>query len=371
MIAKSAKSAKPAKPAKSAKSAKTTKPARDDLKTGYVFDPIFLRHTQPGHPESARRLEAIVTELETSSLLAELQPASTRAATVEELTRIHPLSMIEYVQDVSQAGGGQLDPDTYANAHTFSAASVAAGSLIDLTLTVVHGGLRNGFALVRPPGHHATHDRSMGFCVFSNVALAAKAALAQGGLERIAIVDFDVHHGNGTQAVCEDDPSILFLSTHQYPYYPGTGGLQETGRGEGEGTTINFPLPAGVGDTGFETLYTEVLVPALQRFVPQLILVSAGYDAHWQDPLAGLGLSLQGMARISKILVKLAEQMCEGKIVFTLEGGYDMEVLKQGVANSIRALLGRDDFTDSIGPCPYPEPDLAEFLAEVKRIHLG
>lgn len=339
------------------------------LSTGYVYDPIFLKHTQRGHPESAQRLEAIMQELESSGLLASLQHVPSRAATPDELSYVHPSSYIEQVKAISQSGGGYLDPDTYTNSHTYDAAVVAAGSLIDLTLDVIDGKLKNGFGFVRPPGHHALPNRGMGFCIFSNVAIAAKAAQRKRGIDRVAIVDFDVHHGNGTQAVFEEDPSVLYVSSHQYPHYPGTGTLREIGRGKGTGTIINFPLPAGVGDEGFQAIYNEVLIPAMRRFKPQLIIVSAGYDCHWSDPLASLGLSLTGMAWISQTLVNLAEDLTGGKIVFALEGGYNLDVLSVGVANSVKALLGRDDFSDPPGESPRREPDLTEYLAELKKIH--
>ncbi len=337
--------------------------------TGYVYDPIFLKHTQPGHPEGAQRLEAILQELESSGLLASLQQIPSRAATIEELSYVHPASHIEKIQAISQRGGGYLDPDTYTTPETYDAAAMAAGSLLDLTLAVVDGQVENGFAFVRPPGHHATRTRAMGFCIFSNVALAAKAAQMQRDLERIAIVDFDVHHGNGTQDVFEDDPSVLYASTHQYPHYPGTGRMDEIGRGEGTGTIINIPLSAGVGDEGFKKMYRDVLVPVVQRFQPQLLMVSAGYDCHWNDPLAGLGLSLTGMTWVAQTLVKLAEELCEGKIVFALEGGYNLDVLRAGAANSVKVLMGRDDLVDPFGVSPRREPDLAEYLETLKQIH--
>jgi len=340
-----------------------------NITTGYVYDPIFLKHTQPGHPESAQRLKAILAELESSGVLASLRQIPSRAATLEELSYVHPISHIERAKQISQAGGGYFDPDTYATRDTYDAAVTAVGSLIDLTLAVIDGQVNDGFAFIRPPGHHAMPDGAMGFCIFSNVAIAAKAVQLQRGLERVAIVDFDVHHGNGTQAIFEADPTVLYTSTHQYPHYPGTGSLREIGRGKGEGFTVNFPLPAGVGDGGFQKIYTEALIPVMRRFNPQLILVSAGYDCHWNDPLASLGLSLTGMAWISQTLVKLAEEVCTGKIVFALEGGYNLDVLSVGVANSVKALLGRDDFTDPLGKSPRREPDLTEYLAEVKKIH--
>ncbi len=337
--------------------------------TGYVYDPIFLKHTRPGHPENDRRLEAIMQELTSSGLLEFLRQTPSREASVEELASVHQAQYIERIQAISKSGGGNLDPDTYTTANTYTAAAVAAGSMIDLTLNVCDETLENGFACLRPPGHHALPARGMGFCIFNNVAIAAKIAQTRRNIERVAIVDFDVHHGNGTQAVFEDDPSVLYISSHQYPYYPGTGNMKETGTGEGAGTTLNLPLPAGTGDARFQRLYNDILIPAVRRFNPQVMLVSAGYDNHWEDLLASLGLSLTGQAWISQTLVTLAGEVCEGKIVFALEGGYNLNVLEKGVENSVKALLHRDDFEDSLGPSRRREPDLDEYIKEVKSLH--
>ncbi len=338
-------------------------------KTGYVYDPLFLKHTQPHHPESARRLEVILSRLEADDLLSAMQEIPVRQATPEELTSVHPEPFIRRVEDISRSGGGMLDPDTYANEFTYPAAVTAAGSLIELTLSVLDGRVNNGYALIRPPGHHATRTQSMGFCIFNNVALAAQVAHLVRRLERVAIVDFDVHHGNGTQDIFEEDAGVFYISTHQHPLYPGTGGLRETGRGKGKGYTLNLPLPAGVGDEGFNRLYREIIFPLLHRFQPQLLLISAGYDAHWNDPLSDMGLSLTGLARISQMLVEQAQTLCQGRIVFTLEGGYHPVALSIGVANSIKALLGRSDFLDPLGKATVPEPDLHDYLQEVKKIH--
>ncbi len=338
--------------------------------TGYVYDPLFLQHSQAGHPEDAYRLEVIWQVLQETGLLAELEQVPARPATRDELTAVHPASHLDQLAAWCRRGGGMLDIDTYATQHSYEAASLAAGGLIDLTLAVIRGELRNGFALVRPPGHHATADRCMGFCIFSNVALATRAAQLQGNLDRLVVVDFDVHHGNGTQEILKNDPRALYVSTHQYPHYPGTGSFRERGTGRGEGTTINFPLPAGVGDMGYRALYEQVLIPLVRRFAPELILVSAGYDAHWRDPLAGMCLTCSGLAWLSQTLVALADALCGGKIVFSLEGGYDVEVLGHGAANSVRALLGRHDFSDPLGPTKYPEPDLTDYLERVKQLYL-
>lgn len=338
------------------------------MTTAYVYDPIFLKHTKAGHPENAARLQAIMAELETSGLLDSLYHMPSRAATHDELCLIHDASYVKQVQSISKAGDGHLDMDTYVTAHTYQAAAVAAGTTVDLTRAVLEGTLDNGFALVRPPGHHAFSFQGMGFCVFNNIVLAARMAQAR-GIERIAIVDFDVHHGNGTQSMTEHDSAILFISTHQYPFYPGTGGVTEIGRREGAGFTLNLPLPVGVGDLGFQALYTEIVIPALRRFAPQLILVSAGYDAHWVDPLAGLGLSLSGYAWITQTLVALANELCDGHLVFVLEGGYNLTVSKVGVANTFKSLLGRDDYEDPLGPADWDAPDLTQYITEVKKIH--
>jgi acetoin utilization deacetylase AcuC-like enzyme len=339
------------------------------MSTGYVYDPIFLKHTYPGHPEGAQRLKAIRQALEEADLCPELQQIPSRAATEDELGYIHPLTYQNRIKSISQRGGGFLDPDTYTTPASYQAAATAAGSLIDLTLAVVNGQLDNGFAIVRPPGHHATIDQAMGFCLFNNVAIAAKAAQRQGRIERVAIIDFDVHHGNGTQDAFYTDPDVLFFSTHQYPHYPGTGRADELGRGKARGTTVNFPLPVGVGDEGFKQLYTEVLIPILRRFQPQLILVSAGYDSHWDDPLAQLGLTLTGLAWLSQTLIDLADELCDSRIVFTLEGGYNLNALGHGVSNSIKALLNRTDFADPIGQSPWLSPDMSTYIKEVKRLH--
>ncbi len=339
------------------------------MTTGYVYDPIFLEHTKRGHPENAQRLVAIMEELERTGLLPLLTQIPSRAATPDELALIHSPSYITQVKMTSQGGGGYLDMDTYVTSASYTAATIAAGSTVDLTMAVVDGKLDNGFALVRPPGHHALNFQGMGFCIFNNIVLATRMAQKERGVGRVAIVDFDVHHGNGTQPMTEGDPSVLFISTHQYPFYPGTGSVAEIGHGAGKGSAINLPLRAGVSDDGFQSLYNEIVIPALRRFKPDLILVSAGYDAHWNDPLAGLDLTLTGYSWLAQTLVAAAQELCHGKIVFVLEGGYDLVVSRVGVANTFRALLGRSDFEDPVGPSPRVPPDMTEYIAEVKKVH--
>jgi acetoin utilization deacetylase AcuC-like enzyme len=340
-----------------------------ELPTGIVFDPIFLRHDQPGHPENSRRLDSIISELKEKELFEKAKKVASRSAEIDEITICHGKEYVEYVKEFSEKGGGYFDPDTYSNRYSFSAAAFAVGSSIDLIKKVINGELKNGFALLRPPGHHALANRSMGFCLFGNAAIAAKVALLQPVIKKVAIVDFDVHHGNGTQSLVGDDPDILFISTHQYPFYPGTGSISEIGTGAAERTIINIPLQAGVGDNGFKTVFEKVIIPSLQKFNPDIILVSAGYDAHWDDPLANLNLSLTGFNLISRQLIKASEELCSGKIIFFLEGGYNLIVLKHGVANTVRALLGIDFFEDPAGQSHTSEPDITKLVKELISIH--
>ncbi len=339
------------------------------MSTGYVYDEIFTKHDFPGHPENAYRLVRVMAYLEEQGILAQLTQVPARPARREELVRCHHPSYIELVESVCQKGGGMLDPDTYSNEYSYEAALHAAGGLIDLTHAVIDGKLENGFALVRPPGHHAVPERAMGFCLFDNVAIAARAAIADKGLERVAIIDFDVHHGNGTQAILDDDPSVLFVSSHQYPFYPGTGSINDIGTGDARGTKLNLPLMAKTDDEGFQRLYSEIVFPMLRRFQPELILISVGFDAHWKDPLANIDLSLTGYNWLIENLVALADELCQGRIVFTLEGGYDVEVLAPGVGNVFRALMKDDNYDDKLGQSFWAGIDVSGLIYQLKQIH--
>ena len=339
------------------------------MKTGIVYDPIFLKHDQSGHPENANRLHSIISRLTEKKLLEQTELIKSRIADVDELSLCHNKEYVDYVKEFSKKGGGYFDPDTYANKYSFESAATAVGSSIDLTKSVINGELKNGLALVRPPGHHALTNRSMGFCLFGNIAIAAKFALTQPGINKVAIVDFDVHHGNGTQALIGDDPKILFISSHQYPFYPETGSITEIGTGDAEGTIVNIPLQAGVGDEGLKMVYEKIVNPSLERFDPDLILVSAGYDAHWDDPLANLTLSLTGFDWISRKLIDVAKKNCDSKIIFILEGGYNLHVLKYAVANSVTALLEIEGFEDPIGKSSFQEPNMERLVQELYTIH--
>ena len=234
---------------------------------------------------------------------------------------------------------------------------------------ILNGKSQRALVLSRPPGHHARPATAMGFCLFGNVALAALYAVAERGLERVLVVDYDVHHGNGTQEMLYDDPHSLFFSAHQAPFYPGSGHLREIGVGAGRGLTINAPLPPEHGDESYRRLFETVLLPAARRFQPQLVLVSAGFDAHWQDPLARMNLSLQGYDVLARALINLAEKCCDGRIIFMLEGGYDTRVLASGVRNLAHALLGDEECHDPCGPAPQASPPSEPILRNLCEIH--
>jgi len=345
------------------------------LTTAYCYDPLFLEHDLPGHPESRVRLERVLRTLTDEGLLARMTPIQPRPAAFDLLTRIHQEPYLAALKHLAARGGGQIDADTYVGSRSYDVAVLAAGGVIELVRAVLSGRTRNGIALVRPPGHHATSESGMGFCLINNIAAAAQAALDGEGsavpaLKRVMIVDWDVHHGNGTQDIFYDSSQVLFFSTHQYPYYPGSGHWREIGDGAGRGYTVNVPLPAGVGDTGFARIYDEVLTPTAERFQPELILVSAGYDAHWDDPLAGLRLSLDGFWHLAKAVVALADKLCQGRLVVTLEGGYNLAVLSHGVADTCRVLLGDNaPGPDPLGPSAWPKHPIDDVLRAVRQIH--
>ncbi|MFH1002833.1 MAG: histone deacetylase [Chloroflexota bacterium] len=340
------------------------------MAVGLVYDPIYLKHDTGQHVETARRLEAVLAYLEQGGLKSRLTPVSPRPATVEELARVHTGAHIAYVRKVAGEGGGWLDPDTVVSPASYEAALYAAGGVLRAVEAVVRGEVASGFALVRPPGHHATAAQAMGFCLFNNVAVAARHALAEYNLERLVIVDFDLHHGNGTQEAFYDDPRVLYISVHQFPHYPGTGRVEETGRGKGEGSTINIPLPAGCGDAEYAAVFEQVVLPLARRFAPRLVLVSAGYDAHQADPLGDMRLSTAGFAGMVAGLRELAGECCGGGLVLSLEGGYHLAALAASVGATLAVLLGDDGVAGPPGPpSPSPAPDIGPLLARVKAVH--
>ncbi len=341
------------------------------MKVGYVYDPIYLKHDTGQHVENAKRLEAIISHLERAGLTQQLTPIKPHAASIGELSLVHDEHYISHIQGVAQKGGGWLDADTVMSSNSYEAALYAAGGVIRATEAVMNGEVNSAFALVRPPGHHATYEQAMGFCLFNNLAIATNYALANYKLERILIVDFDVHHGNGTQAAFYDNSHVLYISTHEYPFYPGTGSIEETGSGAAEGTTINIPLPAGSGDTEYLEVFEQIIIPAAIRFKPQLILVSAGYDTHWADELALMQVSVTGFAQMVKVIKGLGDELCDGHLVFSLEGGYNLRALAASIKATFDMLLGNTTIEDPLGQSPrrFEVPSIAPLIKKIKRIH--
>lgn len=342
------------------------------MTTALYYDAACLEHDTLDHPENAERLVVAMALLEESGLLERLARPECRDATEEELTRIHRREHIEQIRHISSRGPVMLPPDTIANKGTYTAALRAAGAVVAAVESVCRGEYDNAFCLVRPPGHHAIAGRAMGFCFFNSVAVAAAHARAALDLGRVAIVDIDIHHGNGTQDAFYADPDVLYVSTHQYPFYPGTGHWRETGEGRGVGATVNVPLPFGCGVPEFALVFDEVVMPALYRFRPDLVLVSAGFDAHWADPIDGAGLRLtcEGYAGLVRRLMLAAVEMCHGRIVVALEGGYNLTALSWCVRNSIETLMGIETTPDPVGaPPPAPAPDITPLVAAVRDLH--
>jgi acetoin utilization deacetylase AcuC-like enzyme len=340
------------------------------MSAGYVYDPIYLKHDTGQHVEVAARLEAIIAYLEKTGLTSQLTLIKPRPATIDEIALVHRREYIREIEETALKGGGWLDPDTVMSAGSYKAALYAAGGLIRAVEAVIGGEVASAFALVRPPGHHATSGQAKGFCLFNNIAIAASYALAEYKLERLLIIDFDVHHGNGTQDTFYDNPQVMYISTHQYPFYPGSGDIGETGGGAAKGTNINIPLPADCGDAEYLKVFEQIIVPAAQRFNPQLILVSAGYDAHRDDPLAMMEVSTGGFGRMAGIIKGLADELCGGRLALTLEGGYDLNALAASVKATLDVLLG-NSASDSLGqpPSSSGKADIDRLFGAIKELH--
>ncbi len=339
------------------------------MTTAYLYSPVFLEHEEEGHPESPERLRQIRRVLEETGVLPRLTALEPVAATDAQIAAGHAPQHIDLVRRLIARGGGHFDADTYANVRSLDAATLAAGAVIRAVDAVLAGEIDNAFALVRPPGHHATHSRAMGFCIFNNVAIAAQHALDAHNLERVLIIDYDVHHGNGTQDIFYRTSRVLYFSTHQYPHYPGTGDWREIGEGGGAGFTVNVPLPPRVGDEGYRRIFDDLLFPLAERYQPQLVLVSVGFDAHWRDPLASENLSIAGYAALARTAIEIAREMCGGRIVFTLEGGYDLDALGYGAAATFRALLGDSDIPDPLGPARRASQDVSDYVERLRGVH--
>lgn len=326
-------------------------------------------HDFPGHPEHAGRVPAILRALEAAPEHRGWTRLTPALATPAALTRVHPLAYLTALERAMAQAPGYIDQaPTYIQPDSFACAQLAAGGAVQAVEAVCEGTAEAAFALVRPPGHHATPTQAMGFCLFNNIAVAARQAQARGH-QRVLIVDFDVHHGNGTQDAFYADPSVLFISTHQHGIYPFTGEAEEIGEGAGEGATLNIPLPAGAGDVAAERVWAEVITPAAERFRPDFVLVSAGYDAHWRDPLANLQFTTTGYFRAVRSLRALAGRLCAGRLALILEGGYHLEALAASALASLLALGGAEAAPDPLGRAPHPEPDTARLVRELRARH--
>ena len=311
------------------------------MTTGVVFSEAFKRHdTGRGHPESAARVDAVAGALADPVLAGKLESMTPRPAEREEILLVHWDRLYEEVLETANRDKTFLDADTVASRDSAEVAHLAAGAALTAVEAVMEGRVDNAFAFSRPPGHHAKPDKAMGFCIFNNVAIAAKSAQRRFHCDRILIVDFDVHHGNGTQKAFYTSPEVLYVSTHQYPFYPGTGALSETGKDEGEGFTLNLPMPPGMGDREYVRVFKEVIIPAATEFDPDLVLVSAGFDAHRDDPLGGMKVTREGFGALAAELMELAERSAAGRAVFVLEGGYDMKALRESIVSVLQVMTG-------------------------------
>jgi acetoin utilization deacetylase AcuC-like enzyme len=338
--------------------------------TAFVYDPIFLEHDTGQHPENKDRMLATMALLEQAGLLDKLPRLDARDATPDELALVHDARYVEAVRRAAEQGGGWVDPDTLITPRSYDVAARVVGGTLAATDSVIAGAANNAFCLVRPPGHHATPTIAMGFCLFNHVAIAAEYARQRHGLERVAIIDYDVHHGNGTQEAFYNDGGVLYVSTHEYPFYPGTGAAHEIGDGPGLGANVNIPMPHSCGDDAYRRAFDEIVVPIVRRFRPQMILVSSGYDAHYADGLAGEDVSVDGYGALVSIILALAAELCDGRAVFALEGGYHMTALPWSIRRTIELLHGDAPTADPLGPIASHTPaGFDAMLSELRALH--
>ena len=327
--------------------------------TGIVRDIRYYNHeTSAFHPESPKRLEAIYKMLESPEMKGKFKLIEPRPATHDEIGMIHESWYIDAVAKTAGKAHTYLDPDTETSPESYETALLAAGGFLNAIDAAVAGDVKNGFAFVRPPGHHAEADRAAGFCLFNNVAIGAMHAIKKHQMKKVLVVDWDLHHGNGTQHSFYADPRIIYFSTHQYPYYPGTGGVQEIGTGAGKGYTINVPLRTGPGDNEYVKIFRTILQPVALEFKPDIVLLSAGFDIYYKDPLGGMKVTPRGFACLSRVLLDIAEACCDGRFVVTLEGGYHIG----GLTDSCKTVLN-----EMKGDTRVPEEELKKMEAEADR----
>ncbi len=313
------------------------------MDTGVVIDPLYLEHICGDfHPESPVRLQHIYSML--PSIDGEgIRYVKPRYASHNEISRIHDESYIEAIAS-TRGTYASLDPDTGASPKTYEAALLAVGGCLSLADSIISAEVSNGFALIRPPGHHAERSRSMGFCIFNNIAVATRYLQAERGIERVLVVDFDLHHGNGTQKSFYSDPSVLYFSTHQFPYYPGTGWYEEIGAGAGKGYTVNVPMSYDMNDDDYIFAFQEILVPIAYLYKPDMVLVSAGFDIYYNDPLGGMSVTEAGFSELTRIILNVAQRYCTSRALFALEGGYDPPGLARSVKAVMTMMKGKPEF---------------------------
>lgn len=353
-----------------------SKASKREPETRIYVDDVFLKHSFPGHAENPYRVEGALICLQGDQCSiqnfthANFEIRNCLQASDEELLLVHTQRYIQTVKNLNKSGqtlsSSRWAP--YGGPFAFEAAAKASGACIALFKDIAVGASKNGFAIVRPPGHHAHANHSDGYCLFNNIAVGIRTLLKNSPL-RIAIVDFDVHHGDGIEDVFYEDSNVLYISTHQNDW-PYTGKIDRLGQGAGAGLNMNIPLPYGTGDTGFQQIFSKLIVPKVERFRPDFLVVAAGYDGHWKDPQGSLALSLKGLHNISENLISLADRSCGGKIAFVLEGGYSASVVSQGIMNSILALQNEASGPfDSLGPAPTREPDITKVVQQIARLH--
>jgi len=343
------------------------------MTSAYITHPVFAQHELPGHPESPARMHAIWRELERSGVAARMSPLRPAPASDEAILAAHSAAYLEALKRIARKYARQtvmLDQDTWLAPGSLEVARRAAGATLMAVDATLEGSADNALVVARPPGHHAVPDAAMGFCLLGNVAMATLHACKRHGLERVLVVDIDVHHGNGSQDILYEEERVLFLSIHQSPLYPGTGAADETGASRGAGHTVNIPLRAGHGDDSYLALCEALVWPLARRQQPELMLVSVGFDAHHADPLANMRLTLGGYARFTRELLGMAQQCCDGRIVFVLEGGYQVDVLAHGVRNLAQLLLGDEELNDPLDNSGLrTRKDVGRVIDELRRIH--
>src|SRR3990170_7285996 len=321
-------------------------------KTGFVYSPVYLKHNTGNHPENSNRLTTIIKWIENENLTKKLINLTPIPATVEQISLIHDREYIHNVKEaceklipplppLEKGGRGELDADTVISEDSYDAALLAAGGVITGVDAVFEGKIHNAFCCVRPPGHHAEKKRAMGFCIFNNIAIGAKYAQKMYNVKRVFIIDWDVHHGNGTQNAFYNDPAVFYVSLHQEYLFPGTGRSDETGNGDGKGFTMNLPLPHGQGDKEYISLFKKRIYPKIINYKPDLIMISAGFDAHINDPLGSMNITSEGFGKLTDIICEASDKVCKGRIVSVLEGGYNLEALGESVVFHLKSLIGK------------------------------